>query len=136
MVSRKVIQEVGLMAESYFLYYEELDWGGRIAKAGYELWYVHNSLIMHKESISTGKMSPFKTYYMNRSRLLYMRRNIHGLTFIIAILYQLFISIPKNAIVFMLKGSFGHLKAYNDAIMWHAKHMFSADIHKNPGLND
>jgi GT2 family glycosyltransferase len=136
MVSREVIMKVGLMAESYFLYYEELDWGGRIAKAGYELWYVHNSMILHKESISTGKMSPFKTYYMNRSRLLYMRRNISGLTFLIAIIYQLFISIPKNALVFMLKGSFGHLKAYNDAILWNAKNMFSADIHKNPGLND
>ena len=100
MVPRSVIVKVGLMPECYFLYYEELDWCASIKRAGYHLWYVHNSTILHKESISTGKMSPFKTYYMNRSRLLYLRRNVKGVTFIIAALYQAFVAIPKNLTVF------------------------------------
>lgn len=134
MVSREVLQNVGLMAECYFLYYEELDWGSRITRAGYQLWYVHNSTVFHKESISTGKFSPLKTYYMNRARILYLRRNVSGLTFIIAVLYQLFVSIPKNALTFLLRGNPGHFKAYNRAVMWHAKKMFNKDIHSNPVL--
>lgn len=134
MIPMDVIKKVGLMAEIYFLYYEELDWGARIKAAGYELWYVHNSTVMHKESMSTGKLSPFKTFYMNRSRLLYLRRNVHGLPFLIAFLYQLFVSIPKNTLSFLLKRQKGHCKAYCQAVMWHIKNMLLKDIHTNPTL--
>ena len=123
------------MAESYFLYYEELDWGARICKAGYQLWYVHNSMILHKESISTGKMSPFKTYYMNRSRLLYLRRNVSGFRFIIALVFQLLVSIPKNLSSYLLKGEFDHLKAYHKALKWHLSHLLYPEIHLHPTLH-
>ncbi len=131
-VPMEVIHKVGLMAECYFLYYEELDWATRIKNAGYTLWYIHNSVVYHKESISTGKMSPLKIYYMNRARLIYLRRNVKGFTFLVAIIYQLFISIPKNALKFLIKGEHGHFRAYNKSIMWHLKNMFSKEIHSNP----
>ncbi len=134
MVPRSVIEKVGLMPECYFLYYEELDWCASIKRAGYLLWYVHNSTILHKESISTGKMSPFKTYYMNRSRLLYLRRNVKGITFVVAALYQMFVAIPKNLTVFLLKKEKGHFKAYTRMLGWHIKHLFSKEIHLNPGM--
>jgi hypothetical protein len=38
LVPRKIIEKVGLMAEIYFLYYEELDWGEQIRKNGFELF--------------------------------------------------------------------------------------------------
>lgn len=132
MVPMAVIRKVGLMAECYFLYYEEHDWTTRIKNAGYQAWYVHNSTILHKESISTGKISALKTYYMNRSRLLYLRRNVHGTVFFIAILYQLFISIPKNALIFLFKGYAGHFNAYHRAVSWHVKHLYSKEIHQQP----
>jgi len=118
----------------YFLYYEELDGGARIRAAGNELWYVHNSTVMHKESISTGRLTPFKTYYMNRARILYLRRNVTGLTFLIAFLFQTFVSIPKNSLVFLFKGQKGHFLAYQKAIFWHVKNIFIKDIRSNPVL--
>jgi len=132
MVPMEVIHKVGLMAESYFLYYEELDWATRIKNSGYNLWYIHNSVVLHKESVSTGKLSPLKIYYMNRSRLLYLRRNVTGITFLIATVYQLCISIPKNALQFLIKGEYGLFKAYHKAVMWHGKNLFSKEIHSNP----
>lgn len=134
MIPIEVVRKVGLMAEIYFLYYEELDWGARIRAAGYELWYVHNSTVMHKESISTGRLTPFKTYYMNRARILYLRRNVKGFQFLIAFLYQTFISIPKNAATFLIKKQRGHFFAYIKAILWNVKHLFINDIHTNPSL--
>lgn len=134
MIPMDVIKKVGLMAEIYFLYYEELDWSARIRNAGYELWYVHNSIVMHKESISTGKLSPFKTFYMNRSRLLYLRRNVNGFTFPVAFLYQLCISVPKNMLFFILKNKQGHFKAYCRAVLWHFKNLLFKDIHTHPTL--
>ena len=132
MVPMETIHKVGLMAESYFLYYEELDWATRIKSAGYNLWYIHNSVIFHKESVSTGKLSPLKVYYMNRARLLYLRRNITGFAFIVAIMYQLFVSIPKNALQYLVKGETDKFKAYHKAVMWHFHNMFSKNIHSNP----
>lgn len=135
MVPRTVIEKVGMMTESYFLYYEELDWGARIRRAGYQLWYVHNSLVLHKESISTGKLSPLKIYYMNRSRLLYLRRNVWGFTRVVATLFQLCVAIPKNTLVFALRKDHSHLKAYLRALNWHLSHLFDKTIHENPTMN-
>ena len=134
MIPMKVIREVGMMAEIYFLYYEELDWGARIRAAGYELWYVHNSTVMHKESMSTGRLTPFKTYYMNRARLLYLRRNVYGTPFVVAFFYQLFVSVPKNAFTFLLKKEKGHFNSYLRAVTWNIKNTFNNDIHANPAL--
>ena len=130
-----VIKKVGMMPECYFLYYEELDWSSMILKSGYHLWYVHDSVVLHKESVTTGKQTPFKTYYMNRSRILYLRRNLHGLTFLISIMYQLIIAIPKNSIVFLLHVRNGHFKAYMKALWWHLRHLFSVEIHLNSKFN-
>lgn len=129
MVPTKVIKEVGLMSDIYFLYYEELDWGLRIRNAGYEIFYVHNSLIYHKESMTTGVMSPLKIYYLNRSRILYMRRNIHGLTFVVSLLYLILISIPKNVLLRLVKGEFKLLSAYFKAIGWHIRNLFNSNVH-------
>jgi len=129
MVRLSVIKEIGLMTDIYFLYYEELDWGLRIRNAGYEIHYVHDSLIYHKESITTGVLSPLKIYFLNRSRLLYMRRNIHGLTFVISLLYLIFISIPKNIFSRLVKGEFKLLNAYLKAIIWHCENLFNTEIH-------
>lgn len=134
MLPMKVIKEVGLLADIYFLYYEELDWCLRINKAGYKIFYVHNSLVYHKESISTGKASPTKTYYMNRSRLIFMRRNVKGLVLLIAIAYQLLIAIPKNAFSFLLMGRKDLFLAYHKAVMWHFNNLFKPEIHESPQL--
>lgn len=134
LIPMQVIKDVGMMAEVYFLYYEELDWGNRIRKAGYQLWYVHNSLVMHKESISTGKATPFKTYYLNRARIIYLRRNTEGMTFLIAFLFQVFIAIPKNLLFFLIKWQIKHLNAYFKAIFWHLKHPGSKSVNLNPIL--
>jgi len=134
MIPMEVIRRVGLMSEIYFLYYEELDWGARIRAAGLNLWYVHDSVVFHKESVSVGKMSPFKTYWMNRSRWMYLRRNVHGLTFLVALLFQTFASVPKNLIVFTVKRQAEHLKAYVKALLWHLKNLFSKEVHSNPVL--
>ena len=86
MVPMRVVKEIGLMSYIFFLYYEEADWCARIKKAGYKIYYVGKSYVLHKESVSTGKMSPLKIYYQNRNRIVFMRRNIEGKEFYLGIL--------------------------------------------------
>jgi hypothetical protein len=72
---------------------------------------------------------------MNRSRLIYLRRNVSGLKFLVALFYLVFVSVPKNSFTLLLSGKFGHFKAYMQAIIWHVIHLFSKEIHTNPRLN-
>jgi len=132
MVSREVVRKVGLMSLAFFLYYEELDWGFRIRKVGYTIWYVHDSVIYHLESVATGKQSPFKTYYLNRSRLLYMRRNVTGPKSFIPILFQLLVAVPKNMALFLLKGKVDLFRAYCRAVGWQISTIGKKFIHEHP----
>ena len=118
MVPRKVVDEVGLMPELYFLYYEEFDWCEQIKRKGYKVYYQYKSLIYHKESMSVGKKSTLKTFYLNRNRILFMRRNVKGLSFLGFILYYTFITIPKNTFTFLYKREPQHLKAFWKGYLW------------------
>ena len=119
MVKREVIEKVGMMPELYFLYYEEMDWCNRIKEQGYEIFYVPESIINHKESMSVGKASPLKTYYQTRNRLIYLRRNIQGITFLISLLYFMFLAFPKNILTHLFKSEFHLLKSYWRGAIWH-----------------
>ncbi|MDP4290215.1 MAG: glycosyltransferase family 2 protein [Bacteroidota bacterium] len=134
LIPMEVIKKVGMMSYIYFLYYEEADWCEQIKKAGYKIWYVHNSLVYHRESISTGRMSAMKIYYLNRNRLVFMRRNLKGIIFLKAILYQCLIAIPKNALKYLFKGNLNLFLAYFRAIGWHISNIFNPEIHENPML--
>ncbi len=134
LVPMELIKKIGMMSYTFFLYYEEADWCERIKRAGYKIWFVSNSMVLHKESIATGKLSTMKIYYLNRNRILFLRRNIKGKMFYISVLYQLIVAIPKNATKFFLKRKFKLWHAYNKAIGWHIKHLFDKEIHENPML--
>jgi GT2 family glycosyltransferase len=118
MVSRKVIDEVGLMPEVYFLYYEEFDWCEQIKRKGYNIYYQYKSLIYHKESMSVGKKSTLKTFYLNRNRILFMRRNIKGLSFIGFAFYYMLFTLPKNTFSFLFKKETDHLRAFWKGFLW------------------
>lgn len=111
MLKRKVIDEVGLMPECYFLYYEELDWSMMITRAGYEIWYEPTSTIYHKESQSTGQNSPLRTYYITRNRLLLVKRNFSGIKKYLAYAYLQLIVVIRDIMKYIIKGRMDLLKA-------------------------
>ncbi|TVQ30761.1 MAG: glycosyltransferase family 2 protein [Phycisphaeraceae bacterium] len=54
MVRREVFEEIGLLDERYFMYYEELDFCRRARRAGFEIWHVPASRIVHLVGQSSG----------------------------------------------------------------------------------
>jgi len=122
LVSLKAIKEVGMMADIFFLYYEEHDWAAHIKKAGYKTYYQGNSLVYHKESVSTGKESPFKIYYITRGRILFARRNTTGFKKLIALLYIYLITTPRISLGYMLKLRFDLVWAFWKAVWWNLTH--------------
>jgi GT2 family glycosyltransferase len=54
----KVIEEIGLMDEKYFAYYDDTDFVLRAIRKGYKLWYEPTIQINHKVSSSSGEIYP------------------------------------------------------------------------------
>lgn len=118
MVPASVVRKVGMMPEMFFLYYEELDWCEQIKRAGYNIYYQPKSLIYHKESMSVGKHSTLKTFYINRNRILFMRRNVKGWPLLVFTLFYTCCTIPKNVLMFLFRRETNHLKAFWHAFTW------------------
>lgn len=104
LIKREAIENVGLMPEDFFLYYEEIDWSMMFTRAGYEIWYDPACTIYHKESQSTGQDSPLRTYYITRNRLLLVKRNWHGIYKYLAYCYLTCIVASRDIIKHTLKG--------------------------------
>lgn len=134
MVPVEVIRRAGLMPEEYFLYYEELDWCESIKRAGYTAHYVAQATIYHKESISVGKASVLKTYYLNRNRLLFIRRNFRGWPLLTSGLIFLLLALPKLALGFGLRGQWQHCRALWRGLSWHWQHLLNKQPASPAGL--
>lgn len=75
LISSKVISEVGLLSDDYFLYYEDTDYCMRVRANGYKIVYEPTAVLYHKVSASTGgEVSPGYIYYNTRNRLIFNER--------------------------------------------------------------
>lgn len=54
MLRRDVLEQVGLMDEGYFLYFEEVDYCRLAAMHGWEAWFTPEACVVHLEGASTG----------------------------------------------------------------------------------
>jgi GT2 family glycosyltransferase len=73
---RKMLDEIGLFDESFFLYCEDTDLGLRARRAGWECAYVPSAMVEHRYSHSAGRASPLKAYFVERNRLYTAIKNL------------------------------------------------------------
>lgn len=104
LIRREVITAIGLLDPSYFLFYEEYDYCERAKRAGFLMYYNGTSSILHKQSMSVGKNTPLKAFYMSRNRIYFARRNFHLPARISSLLFYYAIALPKNVLSEWLKG--------------------------------
>ncbi|MET0391842.1 MAG: glycosyltransferase family 2 protein [Chitinophagaceae bacterium] len=122
MVRRSAIDRAGLMAEHFFLYYEEMDWCEQLKRAGYDIEVNTQALIYHKESVSVGKKSILKEYFMNRNRLLFIRRNANAVQRLVFWIYFLLLVTPRNILTYIREKQKGFTIALLKAIRWNLTH--------------
>jgi N-acetylglucosaminyl-diphospho-decaprenol L-rhamnosyltransferase len=83
MIRREVFEDVGLLDEDYFLYFEEQDFCRRAILADWQIWYVPDSKIMHIEGAATGIQQVVKRrpayWYNSRRRYFTKYYGISGL---------------------------------------------------------
>lgn len=75
MVTRDFINEVGVLPEEYFLYYEETEWCWRAKKKKYGVVCIPKAKLWHKGSASVNKLTGLKLYFEDRNRVLFEKRN-------------------------------------------------------------
>ncbi len=73
LVKRAVVEQVGLLDDRFFAYYEETEWCVRAAKKGFKIVHVPKAIVWHKIQIEKRDDSPQVLYYMTRNRLLFLR---------------------------------------------------------------
>ena len=85
-VRREVFEQIGLLDEGYFLYFEEADFCIRARKAGWKIWFVPASRVVHFEGASTGiqDMARRRAQYWYDSRRRYFVKHFGVLGLILA----------------------------------------------------
>ena len=81
-MSRKALDEVGLMDEDYFMYGEDIDLSYRLLKGGWENWYVPADII-HYKGESTQKTSFKYVHVFYNAMLIFMRKHYSHLSWLV-----------------------------------------------------
>jgi GT2 family glycosyltransferase len=81
LLRREVLKEVGLLDESFFMYYEDSDLSFRIYKAGWKLVVAEDTAVLHKEGASLGTRNPLRARYAIASVLRFMYKHARFPTF-------------------------------------------------------
>jgi GT2 family glycosyltransferase len=119
LVSRRFLNEVGLMAERYFLYFEETDWSERNA-GRFAIGWEPGSVVYHKEGGSIGtslrrRASNTSIYYLNLNLLrftwTYYRRHMPG------IVVRIFARIARFVVLRDFEGAYTICKACRDFLV-------------------
>lgn len=76
MLRREVYDSIGGLDESYFMYGEDLDWCFRTQKAGWKLYYVHSTKIIHYGGESTKRSSIDAHAEFYRAMQVFARKNL------------------------------------------------------------
>ena len=122
LVRKAAMDRAGPMDPNYFLYYEELDWCERIKKAGYGAYVERDAVIYHKESVSVGRRSALKEYFMNRNRILFLRKHASAVNFAFFCAYFAATVVPRNLLRYVVNREYGFIPVFFNAIRWHFTH--------------
>lgn len=75
LVRRAVIEQVGMIDERYFYFWEETEWCLRAGKAGWRVMHVPAAKLWHKGVQYDHRPKPSVTYYATRNRLLTLAKH-------------------------------------------------------------
>ena len=75
---KKVLDEIGLLDEDFFMYGEDIDLSYRIIKAGYKNLYFPDTTIIHYKGESTKKSSVNYVFVFYRAMIIFAKKHFRG----------------------------------------------------------
>ena len=78
LIRKKVLDEIGLLDETFFMYGEDIDLSYRIVKAGYKNYYFPKTRIIHYKGESTKKSSVNYVLVFYNAMVIFARKHFTG----------------------------------------------------------
>lgn len=75
---KKVLDEIGLLDENFFMYGEDIDLSYRIIKSGYKNLYFPDTTIIHYKGESTKKSSVNYVFVFYRAMIIFAKKHFRG----------------------------------------------------------
>ena len=120
LIPKFILNKIGLLDESYFMYVEDLDYSYNVWRSGYKLYNVSISEIWHKVGTSSGgEFSYFSAYHSMKNRVKFLLKNkiLFGFIFLIFSRIVTFAIYLKQGRVYLLKAQIrGFLDGINDIL--------------------
>jgi GT2 family glycosyltransferase len=103
MMRKAVYDAIGGLDEAFFMYGEDLDWCYRVLQAGYKVFYVHNTKIIHFKGESTRRSDIDELKHFYQAMQLFVEKHFRG-SGIIRLFLQLGILLRGGAASFARAG--------------------------------
>lgn len=115
MISREAYGKVGGLDEAFFMYGEDLDWGYRVKQAGFKVYYVSATKIIHFKGESTRRsdIDEIKTFY--RAMQLFVEKHFNRSALVEMLLTTGIVL--RAALAFLARASQSFLLALFDFIL-------------------
>jgi len=89
LIRSKVIKEIGLFDEKFFLWFEEVDFCKRAKNKGWKIYYYPQAEIFHQKAGSFSQVFPLKNQWrFNKSLLYYFKKHHSFLAWLILVFLQ------------------------------------------------
>lgn len=112
LVNRRMVEAVGWLDESFFLYVEEVDWCYRAGRGGWSVLFVPGARVWHPDTRVRDVNSPPVTYYMARNTLRFAGK------------HRLYATLARQALThartiasWSLRPKWRHKRAQRDALL-------------------
>lgn len=86
LISREIIEKIGLFDERYFMFFEDLDYCRRAGKAGYKIFYLPAAEIVHEHGASGKNLAVYENQWKRlvpSSKIYHGKLNYYLLSFIL-----------------------------------------------------
>jgi len=111
-IRRQVMEQVGVLDERYFYYWEETELCIRARKHRWRIVHVPQAKLWHKGVQVDYKPGPCVTYYATRNRLLTLTKHHAPLLVRLVIWLQIF----RTLVSWSIKPRWRHMRAHRDAL--------------------
>lgn len=130
LVSRRLIEQIGLMKEDYFLYCEEVEWCLRAQRMGFRLGFTPDARVIHKRGTTTGWTGkrggwPRLAIYLDARNRMHLTREVAPQNFATAVAFTLVQAVWRygrrgglRPIIYTFEGVFAALRGEMGRPAW------------------
>ena len=112
LVSRRLIEQIGTLDESFFAYHEDVEWCYRAKQAGFRVLLVPQAHVWHPDTRRRDEYSAVVVYYMTRNTLFFVSKHRLGLR----VLAEVLLDGMRTLASWSLRRCWRHKRRQRDAL--------------------